>query len=91
VSGNGLLSASRSRNPFGATTTTRFTAGRYQVTFAGTSVAADPAVLLSVATNSAWRVCAQTVQSLAPVTIQVACWDATGQFADTDFNLAFLR
>jgi hypothetical protein len=91
VSANGTAVAARSLNPFGATSTSRLAQGRYQVTFTGAQAAGEPAVLLTPASAAVWRGCSHTTQSLSPVTIQVACWDQNGQFADTDFNLAFLR
>lgn len=92
VAGNGTLNPARSSNAFGSIVATRISAGRYQVTFSGTQAAADPAVFLAATTTAGvWRACAHTLQSNSPVTIQVACWGSNSLFADSDFNLAFLR
>jgi hypothetical protein len=71
-------------------TVTKKATGKYWITW-NISLARDPAILLSAAINGVtFRQCAHWLQTLSPLTIEVACWDATGQFVDTNFNLGFL-
>jgi hypothetical protein len=63
--------------------------GRYVVIFTGKSVPSYPAVFLTPTFNASWRRCVHWLQNTNPVTIEVACYDAAGNFADTNFNLGF--
>lgn len=62
--------------------------GKYRVWF--WDGGPDPAILLSPALNPEWRQCAHQLSMTRPVTVEVACWDEEGQWADTQFNVAIL-
>lgn len=91
VSAAGVLDPARSRNSSGTTSVVRFGAGKYEIVFNDVRLDVDPAILISPAENSGYRACVPSVQSFNPVIVEVACWDRSGAFTDTSFNLGFLR
>jgi uncharacterized protein YjdB len=69
---------------------TRIAAGKYRVVFEGSTGTGPPAVLVSPM-GSGFASCSQRVTAFAPVTVEVGCWGASGQFQDLRFSLAYLR
>lgn len=84
------VNADFSRNDAGTIEVQPQGTGRWRVTFNGLAVDGSPAVDVTPVTSS-WVYCSQFWSGNGPVTMDVACYDASGSFVDTGFFVTVLR
>lgn len=61
---------------------TKVGTGKFEITFPGISTSTQVAIVVNVQGGSAWYACNHFLAGSTPVTIEVACFDQSGGFAD---------
>ena len=84
-----VLVDAQTRNTGGSIILVNMAIGRYYVAFPGKSASSYPAIFLTPIFNPAWRRCVHWLQTMNPVTVEVACYDSGGNFANANFNVGF--